>query len=81
MIINGVLFVGVSVLVREKRPTFEKMVKETEDMIVSLGSKGRFPSGGQLVVLVKEVIFPKLRLTNSDAGKVVNAAKRSLGIR
>lgn len=62
------------------KPTLNQMIDRTAKMIVELGLKGKFPSDGQHVVVIKEVLFPKQRLTNIEAARILQMAKKDLNL-
>ncbi len=58
-----------------------EMIKKVEKLIMSRVNKQSFPTGGQYVVLVQDVLFPTLRLNQQEAGRLVHKAALNLGLK
>ena len=60
--------------------TDSEMIKKVEALIMNRVNKKSYPSGGQYVVLVQEVLFPTLRLNKQEASRLIYKAANNLGL-
>lgn len=61
-------------------PSETTVVNFVKDKIIKNTEKGRVLSGGQYVVFIQEIWFPKQRYTQQDAGRIIFKAAKSLGL-